>query len=340
MPLDLPTVIFGSSALGNLYEAPSDEKKLDITRAWLACGESPTVIDSAGKYGAGLALEMIGKNLRTLQAPADEVLISNKLGWLRTPLTSIEPTFEPGAWVDIQHDAKQRISRQGILDCWEQGLELLGEPYQPQLVSVHDPDEFLAAASDEQDRQHRIDDLLGAYDSLLELRQQGVVRAVGVGSKDWRIAKLIADRVSLDWVMLANRLTIYTHPQELLDWISLLGEQQVTVINSAVFNAGFLVGGRYFDYRVPSPEALDDQPLFAWRDAFLNLCQRHEVLPAAACVQFALSPPQVSSVSLNTSRPERVAECVELGQTQVTGEFWSEAKQAGLIARAYPYLTS
>ncbi|WP_425399403.1 aldo/keto reductase [Aeoliella sp.] len=340
MQLHLPTVIFGSSALGNLYEAPSVEQKLAITREWLACGESPTVIDSAGKYGAGLALEAIGNNLRAFDADPDEVLISNKLGWVRTPLTTPEPTFEPGAWVDIEHDAVQRISGQGILDCWEQGLELLGAPYQPQLVSVHDPDEYLAAATDDEDRQRRIENLFDAYDSLLELRDQGVVRAVGVGSKDWRVAQLVAQRVSLDWVMLANSLTIYTHPQELLDWIATLHDQNTSIINSAVFNAGFLVGGRFFDYRVPSPEAPADQPLFAWRASFLQLCQQHSVVPAAACVQFALSPPQVASVALNTSRPERVADCVELGRTRVPNEFWIDAKTTGLIADDYPYLPS
>ncbi|MCA9241683.1 MAG: aldo/keto reductase, partial [Planctomycetales bacterium] len=188
MQLTLPRVVFGSSALGNLYEAPSRERKLAIARQWLACGEQPTVIDTAGKYGAGLALETIGVALRELNAAPDEVLISNKLGWLRTPLETSEPTFEPGAWVGIQHDAKQHISRQGIIECWEQGLELLGDPYRPQLVSVHDPDEFLAGATDDADKRRRTEDLFGAYEALLDLKQRGEVRAVGVGSKDWRVA--------------------------------------------------------------------------------------------------------------------------------------------------------
>ncbi|MCA9239539.1 MAG: aldo/keto reductase, partial [Planctomycetales bacterium] len=147
-------------------------------------------------------------------------------------------------------------------------------------------------------------------------------------------------RVPLDWVMLANSLTVYTHSAELLDWVARLGEQRVAVINSAVFNAGFLIGGRFFDYRVVSESSPEDKPLFAWRAKFLDLCERHAVLPAAACVQFGLSPPQVSSVSLNTSRPERVAQCVELATTQIADEFWSEAKQLGLIRQSYPHLAS
>ena len=37
-------------------------------------------------------------------------MISNKLAWKRAPLLTDEPTFEPGAWVNIKHDAVQDIS--------------------------------------------------------------------------------------------------------------------------------------------------------------------------------------------------------------------------------------
>ena len=67
----------------------------------------PVVIDSAGKYGAGLALEVMGQCMRDLGIPPHDVIISNKLAWLRAPLTTPEPTFEPGAWFGLEHDAVQ-----------------------------------------------------------------------------------------------------------------------------------------------------------------------------------------------------------------------------------------
>lgn len=334
----LPSVIFGSSALGNLYEAPSDERKLAISAAWMMHGESPVLIDSAGKYGAGLALECIGNNLRKLGVAAESVAISNKLGWYRTPLQTSEPTFEPGVWVGVEHDAQQRISRQGIIDCWEQGNGLLGAPYQPKLVSVHDPDEFLAAAVDDNDRLRRENDLYDAYESLFDLKQRGEVQAVGVGAKDWRVAKQIAERMPLDWVMIANCLTIHTHPPELLRWIDQLASRGVTVINSAVFNAGFLVGGDFYNYRAIDIESSHDQQLLAWRKKFLGLCDGHGVRPAEACVQFGLSPPAVSSVALNTSNPDRVADCVQLANTTLPELFWVDAKRDGIIDSNFPYL--
>ena len=121
--LELPKIIFGSSALGNLYGIVPDETKLSIVENWIQHQPNP-VIDSAGKYGAGLALENIGRCLKKLNIDPADVLISNKLGWKRVPLTAEEPTFEKGAWFGMEYDAEQCISYEGILECYHQGNEL------------------------------------------------------------------------------------------------------------------------------------------------------------------------------------------------------------------------
>ncbi len=242
----LPPVIFGTSALGNLYRAMPEDQGRELVAA-CAAASAPLVFDSAGKYGAGLALESLGRHLRSLGVPPERMLISNKLGWRRTPLVGAEPTFEPGAWVDLAHDAVQDISADGIGRCWEEGCRLLGAPYRPQLVSVHDPDEYLAAATSTGDRARRIDDIVGAYATLHELKRARRCAAVGIGAKDWLVLRELADRVALDWVMLACSLTVHHHPPELIAFIAELHRRGIAVINSAVFHAGFLTGGDHFD---------------------------------------------------------------------------------------------
>ena len=142
------------------------------------------MFDSAGKYGAGLSLEVLGKALEELGVPTDKVLISNKLAWKRVPLTTLEPTFE-ACWVNLKNDAVQDISYQGILDCFENGNELLGK-YSATLGSVHDPDEYLNAATDDADLEKRRENVLGAYKALSELREAGKLASIGVGAKDVR----------------------------------------------------------------------------------------------------------------------------------------------------------
>ena len=330
----LPKIIFGTSALGNLFSEPTHEEKKAVVQEILNHMETP-VFDSAGKYGAGLALEELGQCLDELGVdPANcKVLISNKLGWKRVPLVTPEPTFEPGAWVNLKNDAVQAISYEGILACYEQGNELLGK-YASKIVSVHDPDEYLAGAKDDAELQKRREDVLGAYKALAELKAAGKVQSVGVGAKDISVIDFISDHVQLDWAMFACSVTPYAHGEVARGLLAKLGKQKVQVINSAVFNAGFLIGGDHFDYRKVARDA--DPELFEWRDKFNELCSEFGIKPAAACVQFSFLFPEIVSVALNTTKPSRVGSNVELANAVVPAAFWEKMKKAGLINKEVP----
>jgi len=330
-----PKVIFGTSGLGNLYEAIPFEQKLAIVKACLQHSEKPVCFDSAGKYGAGLALEALGQALTELGVSQDEVLISNKLGWLQTNLNTPEPTFEPGVWRDLKHDAIQKISYNGILECYEQGNELLNG-YKAELVSVHDPDEYLANAKDAADRKARFRDILEAYRTLSELKAAGQVKSIGVGSKDWRIIKQITGEVKLDWVMIANSMTVHSHPKALLEYMQSLEEQGIAIINSAVFNGGFLVGSDYYNYQLKDPAS--DKSLFEWRENFNRLCAEHGIRPVEACVAFGKSAPGVKSIALNTTKAEKVAGNIALASKNIPAEFWAAMKNKGLIASSCNFI--
>jgi D-threo-aldose 1-dehydrogenase len=331
-----PPLIFGSTALGNLFREFSYESKLETMRAIVQHLPKPVVIDSAGKYGAGLALEVMGDCLRELGVSDDEVIISNKLAWLRAPLSAPEPTFEPGAWFGLQHDAVQDISYDGILKCFEQGLELLGGDYSTQLISVHDPDEYLDAAESAADRERRFDDILGAYTALGELKAAGKAKGIGVGAKNWRSIAEIDARVELDWVMFANSYTLYSHPADLLAFMDALHKKGVAIINSAVFNAGFLTGGEFFNYVKLDPANSHDQEKFAWREKFFALCKQHGQIPAEVCIQFGRSHPGIVALALSTSRPERVKTNVDAMSAAAPARFWALLKQEGLLAADHP----
>jgi len=336
--ISIPPIIFGTSCLGNLFTPLPHDVKLKIIKEMFAHSHGIVVMDSAGKYGAGLALEVIGKGLKKLGIHPENVIISNKLGWLRIPLKSSEPTFEPGVWMGLEHDAIQKISYEGILECWEQGCELLGEDYHAQLLSVHDPDEYLDNAGNERERADRFKQITGAYQALIELKKSNKIQAVGVGAKDWKVIREIIQKIDLDWVMIANSFTIYHHPSELMDFIDELHRNHVGIINSAVFHAGFLAGGKYFDYRVLNPANETDKSIYKWRDSFFTLCDKFNVLPATACVQFALSHPGVQSVALNTSKPDRIKENVAMATAEIPDAFWRKLKNEGLISQDYTWI--
>ena len=331
-----PRIVFGTTPLGNIYQVVEESVKHDLVANWFRHAKTPVFIDSAGKYGAGLALESLAKNLSALGiAPAD-VVISNKLGWKRAPLRTPEPTFEPGAWFGLEHDAVQCISYEGILECHAEGNALLA-PYETQLLSVHDPDEYLAAADSEADREKRYRDILDAYRALFELKAagkaEGKTNSVGVGAKDWNvIRRLWDDGVSLDWVMFANSYTIMRHPAALRSFMDELHRAGVAIINSAIFHGGFLTGGDFFDYRKVTRES--DPALFAWRDRFFRICEANGVSPATAAAQFGLSHPGVVALALSTSQPDRVESLIELTEGTMPDALHEALVRAGLIEEA------
>ncbi|RRN77863.1 aldo/keto reductase [Pseudoxanthomonas sp. SGD-10] len=326
----LPPVIFGTSGLGNIYEAIPYERKLAIVRECVENSPGIPVFDSAGKYGAGMSLEVLGKCLEDLNISPDKVIINNKLGWYQTELTTPEPTFEKDIWIDMKNDAVQKISYDGILECFEQGNQLLGK-YHSDMVSVHDPDEYLAKAVDEDDAKKRYQDILDAYRALNDLKRQGKAKSVGIGSKDWRVIQRVAKDIELDWVMIANSLTVHSHPKELIDFITELGSKGITVINSAVFNGGFLTGSNFYNYVEVDPSTEKGSALLKWREEFYKICKEFNITPAEACFNFGFNIDGVSSVALSTTKPEKVKGNIEMATKKIPKAFWDKMREQKLI---------
>lgn len=333
--LQLPPVIFGTSGLGNLYEATPYETKLAIVKECITHAPGGVAMfDTAGKYGAGLALEVLGKCLKELGVSKNDVIISNKLGWYQTALTTAEPTFEKGIWRDLKNDAIQKISYKGIIECFEQGNELLGE-YDSKMASVHDPDEYLAAAIDIKDETKRYNDILEAYTALNELKAKGKIRSVGVGAKNWTSIQRISKDIKLDWVMIANSLSLKSHPAALLDFVKELHANGTAIINSAVFNGGFLVGRDYYNYALVDSTTADGKALYAWRDQFFTLCDAFNIKPAEACFNFGFNIPGINSVALSTTHPNKVKGNVQMATKKIPAAFWQAMKQQNLLEAHY-----
>ena len=336
--LAVPPIIYGTSYLGNLYKSIPYENKLALMKKWFECTGKPVMIDSAGKYGAGLALEIIGKGLVDLGIDPKDIIISNKLGWFRVPLETAEPTFESGVWIDLEYDAIQTFGYDGIINCYHQGNELLVEPYRSDVVSVHDPDEYLFAAKDKNDRSRRLYEILESYRALFDLKKEGKVKAVGIGSKDWHTIKELYENVPFDWVMFANSFTIFHHPDELISFMEQLDQNGVGIINSAIFHGGFLTGGNMFDYQNINSDSEKGKIIYSWRDKFNSICSTHAVNPGDACLQFSTSHPAIVSIALNTSRPEKMERNIEIIQQEIPGDFWQDMKDQGLISQNYKYV--
>ena len=318
MNMDAP-IIFGTSCLGNLYKVVPFETKVEIVTEWFKAFPKP-FIDSAGKYGAGLSLECIGKALRELGKKPGDLTISVKLGWRRSRRLAQgeDETFEPGAWAGLEWDAQQDISEEGIIRCYEEAKELLGYPID--YVSVHDPDEYMGNGERGMGNGERREDILGAYRALFALKEKGEVKGVGIGSKDWTAIRDLWRDVKFDWVMFACQPTLLVHPPELISFVNELKAAGVFLIDSAVFNGGFLMGSDMLDYRKADPEK--DAAAFAFREKYLACCREFGLDPAVPAVQYAYRL-GFDAVALNTSSPRRILQNATYATAAVPDAFWN-----------------
>jgi D-threo-aldose 1-dehydrogenase len=318
--------MFGTGALGNALRSIPDPTKQAIIGEWFRHVAPPVFIDLACQHDTGGALQVLERSLDRLDIAPSEIILNCGLSWRRGSLTGEELL------------AKQYIIGDGNLAGWDVARRLLSGRYDPQLVCLHAPDEYLTSVTSPVEHDQRFESILTTLRALVELKTAGQVAGVGAAARDWRIIQAIDAAVDLDWVMIAGSLTVMHHPPELLDFIASLAERQIAVVNAAVFHGGFLVGSQRLSGRVADPEDSPDQGFIGWRKSFVALCHGHGISPAHACIQFGLSAPGIVAVALDTTHPDRVAENVESVLTTVPSSLWASMKEERLLAADYPYL--
>ncbi|RIV37543.1 aldo/keto reductase [Micromonospora radicis] len=309
----------GCAQLGNLWAAIDDAEATDTVRAAWECGVR--YFDTAPHYGLGLSERRLGAALRTL--PREAYAISTKVGRRLVPVRSGSHRRDPeGFHVPADHRRVWDFSADGTHRCLESSLDRLGVD-RVDLVLIHDPEDHQAQA------------LAQAYPALHELRAQGVVGAIGVGSKHWPVLHRFVTDTDIDAIMIAGRYTLLEQPalDELLPDCQRRG---VSVLNAGVFNSGLLAvprphaGLRYEYAHVP-------QSVLARVHAIVEVCARHDTSLPAAALAFAAAHPAVAAVVVGADHPEQVRRnAALLTATPPPPQFWAELVAEGLLRADAP----
>jgi D-threo-aldose 1-dehydrogenase len=293
----------GCAPLGNLYRAIDDDAaRAVVDVAW---DRGVRLFDTAPLYGHGRSESRTGAALR--DRPRDEYVLSTKVGRLLVPDEpgrSVEPTiFEDLPPVHPVQD----FSRDGVLRSIDDSLTRLGLD-RVDLVHLHDPDDHVEQA------------LAEAHPTLLRLRDEGVIGAVGVGTNHAHVAERFVGVVDLDWLLLAGRHTLLeqTGTAALFPRCQ---EHGVAVLAAAVLNSGILanpVPGARYDYAPAAPE------LVARAQRMAAVCERHGVPLTAAALQVPLRHPAVRMVLVGAGSAAEVDEDARLLEVPIPDACWDE----------------
>jgi len=315
--VELTSLGLGCAQLGNLYRpTPDADARATVDAAWEL---GVRYFDTAPHYGLGLSERRVGAALA--ERPRDELVLSTKVGRLLEPVTEVTGDDDEGFAVPATHRRRRDYSRDGILRSVAASLERLGLD-RIDVLFVHDPDEHYAEVLD------------GAYPALHELREQGVVGAIGAGMNQAEMLADFARNTDMDLLMLAGRYTLLEQAA-LDDLLPTCEARGVRVVAAGVFNSGLLArdappDDAKYDY--------GDAPagLVARARRIAAVCERHGVRLPAAALAFPRAHPAVASVCVGARSPAQIRRNAELFDVEIPPDLWAELRAERLLREDAP----
>lgn len=308
----LSSLGIGASQFGNLNRITTDEASAQaVTRAY---DVGLRYFDTAPHYGLGLSELRLGAALHALDR--DDVALSTKVGRLLvdSPET-VDRADDQGFLVPAARKRVWDFSRDGILRSVEASLDRL-QVDSLAIAYLHDPDDHWEEAS------------TSGIDTLIELRDQGVVRSIGVGMNQVAMLSDFIRNTDVDVVMVAGRLTLLDQ-SAMTELLPLARSRGVGVVAAGVYNSGLLssatvADGASFDY-APASNAVT-----ARARRIATICQEHGVGLPDAAIQYPLRHASVVSVVVGTRSVEHVDSSLQRFLTPIPDELWAELDDMGL----------
>ena len=281
----------GCAALGDMPDTFTYSVAAEQARATFgAVLDGPVhFIDTAASYGDGESERRLGQVLRARGGLPDGFVLASKA----------DRDLHTGDFSGAQ-----------VRRSVERSLRLLGID-QLQLCYLHDPEHtsFEAAMAPG-----------GPVEALRRCKEEGLVAHIGVAGGPIPMMIRYVETGLFEAAITHNRYTLlYVAEDPFFDACQRLG---VAAINGAPYGSGILVKGpgAYARYAYQ-----DAPPAVVERARRLEaLCARHGVPLAAAALQFCLRDPRVVSTIVGVSRPERLAQTLDLARRPIPMGLWAE----------------
>ncbi len=323
--LSLTRLGFGGSSVGNLYQPVAEEEASNAVAA--AHGAGIRYFDVAPLYGNGLGEHRMGRDLRRYRR--DGFVLSTKVGRLFEavdPRSTEVEADSPRLPFQVAHD----YGYDGVMRSMEDSLQRLGMN-RIDIALIHDID---AHSHGEAGHKHYFRQAMeGAYPALIRMRNEGTVRAIGVGVNDWRVCQDCLEEADFDCFLLAGRYTLLDQGA-LGTFLPACLDRGIGVIIGAPFNSGVLVRGATkgatYDDAKPTPAILEKVRRIN------RICEGHGVSLAAAALRFPLGHAAVASVLAGVRSAAHVEKNIRLFDEAIPDDLWRELKAEKLIDGAAP----
>ncbi len=318
----------GGVPLGNEFAKHTDkEAQATLEAAW-ALGVR--YYDVAPWYGLGLAERRFGHFLHGQRR--DDYLLSSKVGKLfKASKNNHHADMFPLA--DSPNDLVIDYTADGVRRSIEDSLQRLGVSHLD-IAFVHDlsPD-FAWFPDGGWEKQYKIA-RKGAFPALSKMRDEGIIRAWGVGvNTPYAILKVIED-ADPDVCLCARQYSLIDHANALNQVFPAVRAKNVSLVIGSSLNAGFISGSPRYNYgkenfKIP-PEVI--QKLVRLH----AVAQLHGVDLRTAALQFSAAASEAVALVVGAGSERQIQEDWNSMQSKIPKDFWNELKQERLIEENAP----
>ncbi len=322
--LEMTAMGLGTVAIGNLFRAISDADADAVFDAAWAAGVR--YYDTAPLYGHGLAEFRTGHALRGRNR--NDYVLSSKVGRILRPCRRADIDF--GSWVnaapfEMIYDYSYGGTMRAFEDCLQRlGLECMD------ICFIHDIDRHTRGDAQPAVFRAAMD---GAYKALAKLRDEKVVKAIGVGVNEWEVCLAALRERDFDCFLLAGRYTLLEQGA-LTEFLPLCLDRNVRVVLGGGFNSGILgsgaVPGARYNY-APAPEPIMDRVR-----KIEAVCRDHGVPLQAAALQFVMAHPAIASFITGARSAAQLNQCRAWFNEPISAAFWADMKRQGFIREDAP----
>jgi len=315
---------FGTAPIGNIFREIDEETAHGmIRRAWDA---GVRYFDTAPMYGHGLSELRTGQGLRW--KTRDDFILSSKVGRILKPAKREAIAFAP--WTNAAPFAMQfDYTYDGVMRSFEDSLQRLALE-RMDICFIHDIDVFTRGDAQPEVFEQAMD---GAWKALRSLRDQGVVKAIGVGVNEWEVCHAALQRRDFDCFLLAGRYTLLE--QDALDeFLPLCERRGAAVVVGGGFNSGILATGARegakYNY-APAPAPIMDKV-----GRIEAVCAEYDVPLPAAALQFVVAHPAVPTFLAGTRTVAQLEQNLAWFGHDIPAQFWADLKAGGLLREDAP----
>ncbi len=307
---------YGAANLGNMFREVSDDEAWEVLEA--AWEGGVRYFDTAPHYGLGLSERRLGAFLQT--KPRDEFIVSTKAGRLIRPNPDDDGGLDLDNAFHVRTDVRRELAYDGdgVRASLAESLERMGLD-RIDVLYLHDPE-----------RSGHLDQAIAeAYPAMQELRAEGLVSAVGIGSMVSDALARSVREADLDVIMIAGRYTLLEQPAA-SEVLPACHARDTAVVAASVFNSGLLATA------VPSRDSRYEYgavPDDIWERVtrIAAICDRHGVPLPAAALQFPFQDSATASVIVGTARAEQIRQNLDLVTAPIPAALWNELRAEGLI---------